>query len=160
MTARFAPVDITADVSTLPDNERRALTKILQAARIMDALFQRQAWAGNETLLLDLVRDTSPLGKERLHAFLLNKGPWSRLDHNAPFIPGVPAKPPEGHFYPAGASQADVEAWVKSLPEAQQKEATGFFTTLRRGPDGKFRAVPYSVEYQGCLLYTSDAADE
>ncbi|WP_434383264.1 dipeptidyl-peptidase 3 family protein [Melittangium boletus] len=151
MTARFAPVDITGDVSKLPDNERRALTKILQAARIMDALFLRQAWAGNETLLLDLVRDTSPLGKERLHAFLLNKGPWSRLDHNAPFIPGVPAKPPEGHFYPAGATQADVEAWVKSLPEAQQKEATGFFTTLRRGPDGKFRAVPYSVEYQGEL---------
>ncbi|ATB28353.1 dipeptidyl-peptidase 3 family protein [Melittangium boletus] len=151
MTARFAPVDIQVDVSKLPDTERQALAKILQAARVMDALFLRQAWAGNETLLLDLVQDTSALGKERLHAFLLNKGPWSRLDHNAPFIPGVPAKPPEGHFYPAGASQADVEKWVKSLPEAQQKEATGFFTTLRRGPDGKFISVPYSVEYQGEL---------
>jgi len=151
MTARFAPVDIQADVSKLPDTERQALVKTLQAARIMDALFLRQAWAGNETLLLDLVQDTSPLGKERLHAFLLNKGPWSRLDHNAPFIPGVPAKPPEGHFYPTGATQAEVEKWVKSLPEEQQKEATGFFTTLRRGPDGKFISVPYSVEYQGEL---------
>ncbi len=27
--------------------------------------------------------------------------------------------------------------------------ATGFFTTIRRGPDGRFMAVPYSLEYQG-----------
>ena len=163
MTARFAPVDIQADVSKLPDTERRALAKIVQAAALMDPLFLRQAWAGNERLLLSLVADTSPLGRERLHAFLLNKGPWSRLDHNAPFIPGVPTKPEEGHFYPAGATKADVEAWVKSLPEAEQKQATGFFTTLRRGPDGKFLAVPYSVEYQGELEQASrlllEAAD-
>ncbi|WP_257448476.1 dipeptidyl-peptidase 3 family protein [Archangium lipolyticum] len=151
MTARFAPVDIQADISKLPDNERRALAKIVQAAKIMDPLFLRQVWAGNETLLLDLIEDTSPLGRERLHSFLLNKGPWSRLDHNAPFIPGVPSKPPEGNFYPAGASKADIEAWVKSLPEAQQREATGFFTTIRRDPAGKFVSVPYSIEYQGEL---------
>ncbi|EPX65228.1 MutT/NUDIX family protein [Cystobacter fuscus DSM 2262] len=151
MTARFAPVDIQVDVSKLPESERRALAKILQAARIMDPLFMRQAWAGNETLLLSLLQDTSALGKERLHAFLLNKGPWSRLDHNAPFVPGVPAKPLEGNFYPAGATQAEVETWVRSLPEAQQRQATGFFTTVRRGPDGNFISVPYSVEYQGEL---------
>ena len=29
--------------------------------------------------------------------------------------------------------------------------ASGFFTTIRRGPDGRFMAVPYSVEYQGEL---------
>ncbi|MBN8465569.1 hypothetical protein JYJ95_03545 [Corallococcus exiguus] len=151
MTARFAPVDVKVDVSKLPDAEKRALAKVLQAARIMDPLFLGQAWAGNPTLLLDLVKDTTPLGKERLHAFLLNKGPWSRLDEAKPFIPGVPAKPDEGNFYPAGATKAEVEAWVKSLPEAKQHEATGFFTTLRKGTDGKFVSVPYSVEYQGEL---------
>ncbi|NNC09497.1 hypothetical protein HJC10_42650, partial [Corallococcus exiguus] len=151
MTARFAPVDVKVDVSKLPDAEKRALAKVLQAARIMDPLFLGQAWAGNPTLLLDLVKDTTPLGKERLHAFLLNKGPWSRLDEAKPFIPGVPARPDEGNFYPAGATKAEVEAWVKSLPEAQQHEATGFFTTLRKGTDGKFVSVPYSVEYQGEL---------
>lgn len=151
MTGHFAPVDIQVDVSKLPDSERRALAKIIEAARVMDPLFLRQEWAGNGELLLSLVADTSPLGRERLHAFLLNKGPWDRLAHNAPFLPGVPAKPPEGNFYPAGATQLDLETWVKSLPEAQQKEATGFFTTVRRGPDGKFVSVPYSIEYQGEL---------
>jgi hypothetical protein len=151
MSARFAPVDIQADVSKFPESERRALAKIVQAAKIMDPLFLRQVWAGNETLLLDLLKDTSPLGRERLHAFILDKGPWSRLDHYAPFIPGVPPKPPEGNFYPAGTTKAEVEAWVKSLPDAQQREATGFFTTIRRDTTGKFISVPYSVEYQGEL---------
>ncbi|WP_426754516.1 dipeptidyl-peptidase 3 family protein [Myxococcus sp. Y35] len=150
-TARFAPVELRVDLSALPESERRALARIVQASKLMDALFLRQRWAGNETLLLDLVRDTTPLGRARLQAFLLDKGPWSSLDEARPFIPGVPAKPASANFYPAGATKAEVEAWVKSLPEAQQKEATGFYTTIRRGPDGRFIAVPYSVEYQGEL---------
>ena len=149
MTARFAPVDLTANVEALPANERQALAALVHAAKIMDALFLRQVWAGNETLLLDLVRDQSELGRARLHYFLINKGPWSRLDHDEPFIPGVPAKPDQANFYPAGATKAEVEAWLKTLPEDERRRATGFFTTIRRGPDGRFVAVPYTLEYQG-----------
>ena len=35
MTARFAPADIKADLGALPDNERQALAKLVDAARIM-----------------------------------------------------------------------------------------------------------------------------
>lgn len=151
MAGRFAPVDLAVDLSALPDNEKAALAKLVQAARIMDSLFMRQVWSGNETLQLRLLEDSSPLGKARLEAFMLNKGPWSRLDHDAAFIPGVPEKPKGGHFYPAGATKQDVEAWIASVPEAERPQATGFYTTVRRAPDGKFIAVPYSVEYQGEL---------
>ncbi|QDE99741.1 MULTISPECIES: dipeptidyl-peptidase 3 family protein [Myxococcus] len=151
LTARFAPVELRVDLKALPESERRALARIVQASKLMDALFLRQRWAGNEPLLLDLVQDSTPLGRARLQAFLLDKGPWNSLDEARPFIPGVPAKPASANFYPAGATQAEVEAWVKSLPEAQQKEATGFYTTIRRGTDGRFITVPYSVEYQGEL---------
>ena len=48
MTARFAPVDIGADIAALPDNERQALAQLVEAARIMDGLFLRQVWAGND----------------------------------------------------------------------------------------------------------------
>jgi hypothetical protein len=147
--ARFAPVDLTADISTLPDNEKQSLKRLVQASKILDTLFLRQVWAGNETLLLDLIEDQSALGRARLHYFLINKGPWDRLDDNAPFIPGVPPKPPQANFYPAGTTKEDVDSWVKTLPEVQRKAATGFFTTIRRGPDGTLMAVPYSVEYQG-----------
>ncbi|HYS26745.1 MAG TPA: hypothetical protein VEP46_14130, partial [Vicinamibacterales bacterium] len=51
MSARFAPVDLSADASKLPSNERQALMKLVEAAKVMDALFLRQVWAGNEPML-------------------------------------------------------------------------------------------------------------
>ena len=153
--ARFAPVDLAADISTLPDNEKQTLARLVQASKIFDTLFLRQVWAGNETMLLDLVSDESALGMARRHYFLINKGPWSRLDENASFIDGAPSKPPQANFYPAGATKEEVDAWMKALPEPQRRAATGFFTTIRRGPDGKFMAVPYSIEYQGELAEVS-----
>lgn len=151
-TARFAPVSLTADVASLPANERQALARILEAAELVDAIYTRQAWSGNEAMLLSLLRDGSPLGRERLHAFLLHRGPWDGLDHEAVFIPGAPPRPPQGNFYPEDATREQVEAWIKSLPAKQKAAATGFFTTIRRDPAGKLTAVPYSVEYQGELL--------
>ena len=124
MTARFAPTDITADVTALPADERQALGKLVQASRLIDALFLRQVWPGNEATLMRLLADQTPLGRARLHAFLVNKGPWSRLDHNAPFIPGVPPKPGGGNFYPAGATKGDVEAWIAGLPPTERRQAT------------------------------------
>ena len=155
MTARFAPVDLTADVTPLPPNEQQALARLVEAAKVMDTLFLRQVWAGNETMLLDLLQDSSELGRARLHYFLINKGPWSRLDVNAPFVPGAPKKPEQGNFYPAGATKAEVDAWIADLPAPQRAFATGFFTTIRRNPEGQFVAVPYSFEYQGELAHVA-----
>jgi len=160
MAARFAPVPIGTDISKLPPNERQALARLVEAARILDPLFVRQSWAGSEALLMQLLADTTPLGRARLHYFLINKGPWSRLDHNAPFVPGMPAKPEAGNFYPAGATKDEVEAWMKSLPAAEQASARGFFTTIRRRPDGALVAVPYSLEYQGELTRASELLRE
>ena len=151
MTARFAPVPIGVDVSKLPAGERQALAKLVEAARLMDPLFLRQVWAGNESLLMQLVGDATPLGRARLHAFMIDKGPWSRLDANAPFVPAVPPKPASANFYAAGATKEEIESWMKSLPEKEQAEARGFFTTIRRRADGTLTAVPYSLEYQGEL---------
>jgi Peptidase family M49 len=150
MTARFAPTDIGADLAKLSDTDRRVLAKLVETSTIIDALFQRQVWAGNDAMLLDLVRDESPAGRARLHYFLVNKGPWSRLDHNQPFIPGAPAKPEGANFYPPNTTKAELERWMQSLPEAERARATGFFTVIRRA-GSTFAIVPYNVEYQGEL---------
>jgi len=160
MTARFAPVDLTADVGRLPAAERTALVRMIEAARVMDALFLRQVWAGNESLLLELLGDHSGLGRARLHAFLLHKGPWSRLDHDAPFLSAVPEKPGGANFYPDGATRVEVERWFDSLPPDERRTATGFFTTIRRGEGGGLVAVPYSVEYQGELARAAELLGE
>jgi hypothetical protein len=151
MTGRLAPVDIRVDLSGLPANERDALAHLVRAARITDALFMRQSWAGNETMLLKLMGDTTLVGQARLKYFLINKGPWSRLDNDAVFVPGAPEKPAAANFYPAGATKAEVESWLAGLAPSEHAAATGFFTTIRRDASGNFIAVPYSLEYQGEL---------
>jgi hypothetical protein len=167
LTARYAPADIGADIAALPKNEREALSRLVDAARIMDALFLRQVWAGNDAMLQELAQQAArPVGPRasrtaaaRLHYFLINKGPWDRLDHNKAFIPGAPAKPESANFYAAGATKAEVQKWLDSLPEAARAAAAGFFTTIRRGEKG-FVAVPYSVEYQGELARAADLLRE
>jgi Peptidase family M49 len=167
MTARFAAADIGADVSALPRSERDALARLIDAARIMDALFLRQVWAGNEAMLLELAHQAAmPVGPRasrtaatRLHCFLLNKGPWDRLDHNAPFLPGTPPKPEGANFYPAGATKAEIQKWFDGLSDKARDTATGFFTVIRR--DGRsFKAMPYSVEYQGTLARAAELLRE
>jgi hypothetical protein len=170
MTARFAPAEIGADVTTLPEGERRALARLVEAAKLMDSLFLRQVWSGNDAMLQDLARAAVTKGpaaadarqaeaEARLHYFLLNKGPWSRLDHDKVFVPGAPPKPESGNFYPEGSDKAAVQHWLDSLTGDARAAATGFFTTIRRAPhaDGQgaaapaFTAVPYSIEYQSEL---------
>jgi len=163
MTARFAPADISADLTALAARERQALAKLVEAAKLMDSLFLRQVWSGNDAMLQDLARRTDPLGRARLHYFLINKGPWSRLDDNRVFVPGAPAKPDGGNFYPIGSSKADIQKWIDGLPPGQKEPATGFFTVVRRGPNNTLVAVPYSLEYQAELAHAAgllrEAAD-
>ena len=106
MTARFAPVEITADLSTLPACEQQALAKLVEAGRVIDTIFLRQVWAGNEKLLMRLQQDESSLGRARLHYFLINKGPWSRLDGNSPFIQGVPRETGRRKFLSSKCNQS------------------------------------------------------
>ncbi len=155
MTARFVPVEISADLSALPANERLALTRMIEAAKIFDAVFLRQVSPLNETLLNELVRDESPLGRARLHYFRLNAGPWSRLDHDAPFLTGVGPKPAGANFYPADATREEVDAWMTALPAAERASALGFFSVIRRTSSGKLQAVPYQLEYQNELIHAA-----
>jgi hypothetical protein len=151
MEARFAPVEVRVDVADLPAEERVALVRLIEASQYIDALFMRQRWPGNEATLLQLLADETPAGRARLSYFVLNKGPWSELDEDRVFVPGAATKPPGANFYPAGATREEVDTWMKSLTGAQHAAATGFFTTVRRTPDGKLTLVPYSLEYQGEL---------
>ena len=152
MTARYAPVDVRVDTSALPDNERQALVRIIQAAQLIDALYLRQVSPANYSLLLSLLNDRTPLGQARLQYFLIEKSPWSSLDQDKPFLPGVGPKPPQANFYPADATRAEVEKWLNGSSNDEHESAASFFTTIRRDPHGKLTAVPYSMEYQGELM--------
>jgi hypothetical protein len=155
MTARFAPVALTADTSALSAGDRKAIAKLVEAARIVDVLQLRQRWGSNEALWAALQKDTSPLGKARLDYFWLNKGPWSIIDGNTAFLPpqvagiDIPAtKPAAANFYPAGASKQALEKWINALPAADKEQAQWFYTVIRQGADGQFKTVKYADEYK------------
>ncbi|HEX8679570.1 MAG TPA: hypothetical protein VF683_06410 [Chthoniobacterales bacterium] len=153
MAARFAPTELSADISSLSPNDRRVLAKLIEASKLIDAIFLRQVWTGNVAMLLDLARDQSAEGRARLHYFRLNKGPWSRLDEDKPFVLGAPEKPEHAGFYPDDATKDEVEKWIAGLSEDERKQATGFFSVVRRDADGRdFRVVSYNMEYQSHLL--------
>lgn len=150
--ARFSPTTLTADTSRLSAKDRQALDKIIAAAKLLDPLFLRQVWSGNEALEKKLQADKSAAGRQRLHYFYINDGPWSRLDNKEPFIEGVPReKPPGANYYPEDMTKDEFNAWLQTLPEADKQKATGFFHLIRRGPDKKLTIVPYSQAYKDVL---------
>ncbi len=149
MLARFAPAELRVDTTQLSSGDRQALAKLIEAARIIDNIFLSQVWSGNVVLRAELLKDTSPLGKARLHYFDLNKGPWSDLDNHQAFVPGAPPrKLPGANFYPEDMAREEFESWVERLPKSQQEQARGFFTVIRRGPDKALNIVPYSQAYE------------
>src|ERR1043165_9376685 len=72
MAARFSPTEIKVDTSKLSPNDRKVLAKLVEASKLMDAIFLRQVWSGNEAMLIELSRDESAEGRARLHYFLIN----------------------------------------------------------------------------------------
>jgi hypothetical protein len=148
---RYAPAPLTGDTMHLSAGDRQALRKLIEAGRIMDRIYLRQAWSGNEDLYRRLQHDTSAAGREALELFMIEMGPWSSLDHDTAFVAGVPPKPPQANYYPEGMTAEEFNAWVAGLPAAEHAKATGFFWTIRRGPDGTLRTVPYSTEYRDLL---------
>lgn len=147
-TARFAPTVLTANTSRLAPKDRQALARIIAAAKLLDPLFLRQVWSGNDELIEKLKADKTAVGRQRLHYFLINDGPWSRLDNNEPFIEGVPReKPPQANYYPDDMTKDEFNSWLQKLSETEKQNATGFFYLIRRGADKGLIAVPYSEAY-------------
>ena len=161
MIARFAPTPLDVDVSGLSGGDKKALAKLIEASRVINDIFLTQLWSGNHAELAKLKKDSSLLGRERLHYFWINKSPWSDLDGHTAFLPGVPPKKlPGANFYPADMSKEQFEGWVKTLPQSQREQAEGFFTVIRRDPQRKLTIVPYSTEYRSDLQKAANLLKE
>src|SRR5579859_2209146 len=162
MIARFAPAPLEVDLSGLSAGDKKALAKLVEAARLTNDVFLEQLWSGNTALYHKLQQDKSPLGQARLHYFWINKGPWSEIDEHKAFLTGVPArKPPGANFYPEDMTKEEFESWAKTLYPESKELAEKFFTVIRRGPEprpaqkrrttgapshsesGKLRLIPY-----------------
>jgi hypothetical protein len=165
MANRFAPTPLRVDTSSLSPGDRQALVKLIEAARILNDIFMQQMWDGNLALYSRLQKDTTPLGKARLHYFWLNKTPWSDLDDDRAFLPGVPPRKPLGaNFYPESMTKDAFERWVAQLSPKEQEQAKSFFTVIRwrenSMPPNSLLAIPYSQQYADDLTRAANLLRE
>lgn len=152
MASRFAPAPLRVDTTKLPASDRKALVKLIQAARILNHTFMQQLWSGDLDLYEKLQQDKSPLGQDRLHYFWINKGPWSEIDEYKSFLLGVPSKKPSGaNFYPEDMTKEEFQGWVATLSPGDRELAEGFFTVIHRRKDRSLEMIPYNQEYKSDL---------
>ena len=162
MASRFVPTPMNASVEALSEGDRKALAKLIEAGYLIDRVFLRQIWGGNDHLFERLSQDQSALGKARFHLFWLSKGPWYDLDEHRSFIPGTPQqKPPGANFYPEDMTKEEFERWEATLSPAQALAAKSFFTVIRRNPTTHgLTIVPYHVEYGDLLTQAAERLRE
>ncbi len=146
--AQYAPTELTADLSGVPEGEIEVLKELVAAARLMDEIFLRQVWTGNPELRAQLAEAGPDFGAARLF-FEVNFGPWDRLEEMEPFIGDRPH--PEGAgYYPEDMSAEEFEAWIDEHPD-DREGFTSLTTVIRRREDGLV-AVPYSEAYREWLV--------
>jgi hypothetical protein len=154
---QFVPAKLTADVSRLPASERAALDKLIAASRLLEPIFDRQAWAQNPALRAELVKDTSPDGKAKLAYFDIMRGPWDRQDHNKPFATGR-ARPLGAGFYPEDLTAEELRRYEVAHP-AEKAALEGLYTVVERKGD-KLVTVPYSQAYAEWLKPAAALLDQ
>jgi hypothetical protein len=132
----YAEFELTADLSHLGDRQREMIGVLIQASKIMDDLFWRQAWGDDYKARLAAIDDT---GARRFTE--LNYGPWDRLADDSPFIKAVGPKPLGANFYPPDMSKDEFE--IAYLPGKK-----GLYSLVRRDNAGDLVLVPYHVAYK------------
>src|SRR3954469_20104061 len=63
MQARYAPTELKVDTTHLSPGDKKALVKLLEAARVLDQLFMTQLYERNNELYAKLKKDQTPLGR-------------------------------------------------------------------------------------------------
>jgi hypothetical protein len=131
----FVEVSLTADISHLSQNQKELLKKLFEVADIMNEIYWSQVFADRDAVLAGIV------DPDLVKFFLINYGPWERLNGNLPFMPGYGPKPPGSGFYPEDMTTEEFEA-------IKNKEKSSLYTLIRRNENGELVVIPYHDAYQ------------
>ena len=131
----YTDVTLTSDLSHLSDNQKQMIGKLIDASKIMDELFWRQAFGESKDAFLAKIND------EKVQKFAdINYGPWDRLNGDQVFLSGYEEKPLGAEFYPSDITKEE-------LNNAIVDDKTGLYSVIKRDEKGLLYSVAYSVEY-------------
>ena len=128
----YFPVELSADVSAYSNNQKIMLGLLIDASKIMDDLFWKQAYGQPKAEFL------TSIGNEKVRRFAdINYGPWDRLNGDKPFLKGMDSKHEGAQFYPHDMTKAEFEA-------ATFEDKNGLYSMVVRAQNGNLQAVPYN----------------
>ncbi|MDI4653554.1 MULTISPECIES: dipeptidyl-peptidase 3 family protein [Pseudoalteromonas] len=131
----YTDFTLTSDLSHLSDNQKQMIGKLIDASKIMDELFWRQAFGESKDAFLAKIND------EKVQKFAdINYGPWDRLNGDQVFLSGYEEKPLGAEFYPSDITKEE-------LNNAVVDDKTGLYSVIKRDEKGLLYSVAYSVEY-------------
>jgi hypothetical protein len=131
----YTDFSLQSDLSHLSDNQKAMVAKLIDASKIMDDLFWKQAFGKDKQDFL------AQLDDEKVRQFAdINYGPWDRLNGDEVFLSGYKEKPLGAGFYPADITKEE-------LNNADVKDKTGLYSLIKRDELGNLYSTPYSEEY-------------
>ena len=135
----YTDFSLTTDLSHLNDNQKALVAKLIDASKIMDDLFWRQAFGENKASFLAKINDP------KVQKFAdINYGPWDRLNGDEAFLSGYEEKAAGAQFYPADMTKEE-------LNKSDVTDKNGLYSVIKRDESGKLYSVAYSIEYAQAL---------
>ncbi|NCP64736.1 MAG: Zn-dependent hydrolase [Paraglaciecola sp.] len=128
----YQQVKLSADLSAISDKQKQMLSLLIDAAKVMDDLFWRQAFGDNKEKFIASINDPATREFARI-----NYGPWDRLDGDAVFLSQSKEKPLGAQFYPSDMSKQEFE-------QADFDDKTGLYSMVVRDAAGQLSAIPYA----------------
>jgi uncharacterized protein YcfL len=152
--AIYTDFTLTADLSTLSENQKQIIKLLIEAADVMNELFWYEAY-GDKMALLAGIEDV-----DTKTFVTYNYGPWDRLDGNKPFVEGVGEKPAGANFYPTDMTKEEFE-------KSTLKDKASLYTFIRRDDAGELKTVWYHemfpeqvTKVAGLLRQAAELADD
>jgi hypothetical protein len=166
MAKRYEKYELKASMTHLSAGDQQAVTKLVEAAAILNRLFTVQLLGEEGSAAFDKVQAEHSSNVQLSRYMMINKGPYCVLDEGRNFLPQPnpfpDVKPERASFYPEDMTVAEFNSWASSLPKEEEEEARGFYTVIKRGADGKLFYTKYCEEYKAfllpCMLLLREAA--
>ncbi|KAF9373662.1 hypothetical protein CPB97_000386 [Podila verticillata] len=167
--ARFKEIQVGGAqyLDRLSAGDRKAIPLLVQVGKLVDQIYIRQHWSGNEALHAHILNQDPRDIKLEL-GLQLFKGPWgldeekfiklihkeSGDDHSI----HIPHEPPQhGSYYPDDIKKQEYLDWVAGLEGQAKIDAESYYHVVKRDTaTGGLYTVPYSVEYKDFLEPASD----
>ena len=144
----YTDFSLQSDLSHLSDNQKAMVAKLIDASKIMDDLFWKQAFGKDKKDFL------AQLDDEKVRQFAdINYGPWDRLNGDEVFLSGYKEKPLGAGFYPADITKEE-------LNNADVKDKTGLYSLIKRDELRNLYSTPYSEEYASELAQAAELLRE